>query len=147
VLSKDWHDIVSRIEPLSKMRATKVWHYCGMATTIVFLFIAGTVFRADSLPNTFLILQKAVTLAPSGELTRQFMQSTVLVSLSVYMIFLFWRSWMAADRSSLVPPAILRLIDWWNDSLHVRAVAYAAIAFVIMGFAPGKITPFIYFQF
>jgi len=147
VLSKDWHDIVSRIEPLANFRATKVWHYCGIAFTIIFLFIAGTVFRADNLPNTFLILQKAVTLAPSGELTRQFMQSTVIVSLSVYILFLFWRSWTAADRSSLVSPAISHLIDWWNDSLHVRAVAYAAIAFVIIGFAPGKITPFIYFQF
>jgi alginate O-acetyltransferase complex protein AlgI len=146
VLSKDWHDFVSTVKPLAAMRPSKLWHYSGVVLTILFLFIAGTLFRADSLPNTFLMLQKAITIAPSGELTKQFLESTCLASLSVYMLFLLWRSWLEKPESQ-INPTLNSIVAWWNNSSHARLVSYAALALIIIGFAPGKIAPFIYFQF
>jgi alginate O-acetyltransferase complex protein AlgI len=146
VLSKEWHDFVSSIKPLAALRPSKVWHYSGVVLTILFLFVAGTLFRADSLPNTVLMLQKAITLDPSGELTKQFLESTCIGSLAVYMLFLLWRSWLAKPETQ-TNLFVASLVAWWNDSTHVRAVSYVAIALLIIGFAPGKIAPFIYFQF
>src|SRR5262249_12526477 len=146
VLSKEWHDFVSSIKPLAAIRPSKVWHYSGVVLTILFLFVAGTLFRADSLPNTFLMLQKAVTIAPSGELTKQFLESTCLASLTAYMVFLFWRWWLDKPESQL-NPTLTSIVTWWNNSAHARVVSYVALALIIIGFAPGKIAPFIYFQF
>jgi hypothetical protein len=35
----------------------------------------------------------------------------------------------------------------WRNSVPVRAVIYVSVALVILGFAPSKMSPFIYFQF
>jgi len=146
VLSKEWHDFISTIKPLAAIRPSKLWHYSGVVTTILFLFVAGTLFRADNLSDTFLMLQKALTFAPAGQMTQQLLQSTCGVSLTLYALFLLGRWWL--DQPQMQANAsVASLLAWWDNSQHVRAVTYATLAVAIIGFAPGKIAPFIYFQF
>jgi hypothetical protein len=35
----------------------------------------------------------------------------------------------------------------WQNSIAARAVSYAAVGLVILGFSPEHVAPFIYFQF
>jgi D-alanyl-lipoteichoic acid acyltransferase DltB (MBOAT superfamily) len=146
VLSKDWHDYVSRFKLLSRWRESKIWHCAGVVCTMIFLFIAGTIFRAENLQNTLAILARCVTLAPAQELTTLFLSSTFPTSLAAYLVFLSGRVWFDRNRANL-SSSVSAALSWWDDSLHVRAITYATIALVILGFAPGKIAPFIYFQF
>jgi hypothetical protein len=87
-----------------------------------------------------------VTLAPAQELTTLFLSSTFPASLAAYLVFLSGRVWFDRNRANL-SSSVSAALSWWDDSLHVRAITYATIALVILGFAPGKIAPFIYFQF
>jgi D-alanyl-lipoteichoic acid acyltransferase DltB (MBOAT superfamily) len=144
VLSKDWHDFVSTVKPLATMRASKIWHYGGGALTMLFLFVAGTIFRAENLSDTLTILQHALTFKQSTELLAQLSHSTLLASLPAYAVFLCWRSWLANYRPH---PLLQPVLRWWDDAVHARAVAYVALAVIIAGFARGIVTPFIYFQF
>lgn len=213
VISKDWQDFVARISILAKLRKTAVWHWSGVVITLLFLFVAGTLFRAANLPDTFAMLQKLITPAVGSKLTEQFLVSTVPVALVVYGLFLlvrFWawrchaptvnertrtqdqivasvretttaseqvsaavganpqaQRWRVATINALGAPASCRqrpsqqqtattvsqasliesIFAWWNGSVAAQIVAYAAVAVVILGFAPGRLAPFIYFQF
>ncbi len=146
VFSKDWHDFVSTKPLLAKLRESKVWHYSGVCVTMLFLFIAGTIFRAANLGDTAHMLERSLSFAPPGELTTLFLQSTFPACLSVYVAFLAVRAWLDKHEVDLKLP-MRQFLVWWDSSMHVRTVAYATVAIATVGFAPGKIAPFIYFQF
>jgi len=142
VASKEWHDFVSRFEHLSKLRETKWWHYSGVGLTLIFLFIAGILFRAEQLSDVGTIMERMCSLTKSSELTRLFWQSTVPISLLGYIVFLFFRT-----KSGPFTESVNKLRQWWDTSLSFRLVTCTSVALIILGFAPGKIAPFIYFQF
>lgn len=146
VISKDWHDLVSRINPLARLRPTALWHWSGVLLTLLFLFVAGTLFRASNMTDTFAMLNKLIQAAPSGDLTQQFLVSTVPISLFTYICFLSIR-WLLSQSDSSVRKAAQPLLNWWDSSRMARAVAYSSVALIILGFAPGRMAPFIYFQF
>jgi len=149
MFSKDWHDFVSAKPLLAKMRESKVWHYSGVCITMLFLFIAGTIFRAATLADIGHMLERATSFTPSGGLTQLFLQSTFPACLAVYIAFLAVRVWLDnLDKHEVdLTVPVLKFLIWWDTSTHVRAVAYATVAVATIGFAPGKIAPFIYFQF
>jgi D-alanyl-lipoteichoic acid acyltransferase DltB (MBOAT superfamily) len=146
VLSKDWHDFVSKFGTLAKWRQSAIWHWSGVLVTLLFLFVAGTLFRAANMSDTFAMLQKLVSVAPSYEVTHQFLVSNIPVALVAYICFLALR-WLVGSPSA----STLRLVEpvrqWWNSSVPARVVACACVAIIILGFAPGRLAPFIYFQF
>lgn len=146
VISKDWHDLVSRISPLARLRPTALWHWSGVLLTLLFLFVAGTLFRASNMTETFAMLKKLIEVAPSGDLTQQFLVSTVPTSLFTYICFLSIR-WLLSQSDSSVRKAAQPLLNWWDSSRMARVVAYSSVALIILGFAPGRMAPFIYFQF
>jgi hypothetical protein len=147
VLSKEWTDFVARVPALSKLRPHPLWHWSGVAFTTFFLYMAGTIFRAEGIPQALVMVQKLFIPAASGQVTRLLIQSTVPASLIVYFIFLFWQKCEPGlervDRRSFAASSL----DWAKTSVPLRVVGYATVAMVILGFAPSEVAPFIYFQF
>ena len=146
VVSKDWHDFVSRISTLVRWRQSPLWHWTGVFITLLFLFVAGTLFRAANMTDTFAMLQRLVSIGPSGDLTQQFLVSTVPIALCSYLSFLALRALIKQPRFS-EQPVVQSVLSWWESSRRARLVTYASMAVVILGFAPARFAPFIYFQF
>jgi alginate O-acetyltransferase complex protein AlgI len=150
VISKDWHDFISRFKTLSKWRPTKIWHCLGVVYTLIFLFIAGTLFRADTLNDVWLMLATMIPGLPltdrNHELVQMFWQSTVSISILAYCLFLAARSkFVSLENDTIV--GIKQVRQLWENYAPVRYVAYACMGILILGFAPSKMSPFIYFQF
>jgi hypothetical protein len=79
-----------------------------------------------------------------------FLASTIPISLVAYTVFVVVKHWTETSLSlheNRLHGAYNAVCQWWNAALPVRVVAYVSLAIVIMGFAPGTISPFIYFQF
>ncbi len=152
VVSKLWQDFVSRVGWLARLRPHPLWHYSGVAFTLFFLFMAGILFRSESIPHALSVAQRLFIPGPGGSVTHIFLQSTLPITLSLYAIFLLFcmdrderiRKGVATQAPSLVPAPLMR---WWDGALGARVVVYASLAIVILGFAPGHVEPFIYFQF
>ncbi len=152
VLTKEWQDVVSRIGWLARWRPHPAWHWSGVLTTWFLLFLAGILFRADTMPHALTMARKMFIPAPSAPVTEVFAVSTLPVSLAVYALFLLCARLSASQasaRASRLPatPLLDRIAAWWHNSIPAHIVAYSALSIVILGFAPGKIEPFIYFQF
>ncbi|HNB24214.1 MAG TPA: hypothetical protein PKZ32_17475, partial [Candidatus Melainabacteria bacterium] len=143
VLSKEWTDFASRHPFLSRLRPHPLWHWSGVAITMLFLFMAGILFRAETIPQALKIAHKLVILDSGGEVTSMFLNSTLPVSLSLYLAYLAVRS--LGKRASSSTLAAAR--HYFETSLGTQIVVYASVAFIILGFAPLHVSPFIYFQF
>jgi alginate O-acetyltransferase complex protein AlgI len=143
VLSKEWQDLVTRHPVLARLRPHPIWHCTGVALTVFFLFLAGILFRADGLPQAFAIAQKMFILAPSNLVVESFLGSSLPLSLSLYWIFLITRTLLERSGNKYA----VSILQWWLQSAPAQAVAYISIAIVVLGFAPMKVAPFIYFQF
>jgi alginate O-acetyltransferase complex protein AlgI len=151
VLTKEWQDLVSRISWLSRWRPHPVWHWSGVIATWLLLFMAGILFRSDSMPHALAMAAKLFVPAASSRVVEAFFLSTLPVTLCCYSLFLCFshklESAQKNESSSTTAPLIARLNGWWQSSLPAQIVIYASLAIVILGFAPGKMEPFIYFQF
>lgn len=143
VFSKEWQDFVERVPALAKLRPHPLWHCAGIAFTIFFLFLAGILFRADDLPHAFAMVQKMFAPAASTLVVESFLGSCLPLALSMYWSYLIVKA-MIENGTSKVSKT---LVGWWNDSAPAQAVAYLSVALIILGFAPLKVAPFIYFQF
>ncbi len=149
IISKDWHEFVSRQPILSQWRPLKIWHCLGVMYTMLFLFIAGIFFRADNMRDCWTLFSNMIGLQTSATLSHDvvliFLQSTVPISLAAYCLFLLLRSIPSNNHfwQQLTRP----IQKYWQESPALRAVACVCIALIILGFAPGRVTPFIYFQF
>ncbi len=150
VLSKEWSDFIAKIPALQKFRAHFLWHWSGVIFTTLFLYMAGTVFRAEGVPQALDMVRRLVTPgtpAASGEVTRLLLQSTVPASLSVYFVFLLWRNLEPYLVERYLNGVVPNCLKWLRTSVPLRIVGYASVAVVILGFAPSQVAPFIYFQF
>jgi alginate O-acetyltransferase complex protein AlgI len=149
IISKDWHDFISKYGLLSQWREKKVWHYSGVLYTLLFLFMAGLFFRADNLHDVQILCFNMIGLTASKSLPHDvlhlLLQSTIPISLFAYCLFLLWRFTVNNNYSWQQLTAPIR--RFWQSSPALRIVAYAAVVLTILGFAPGSVTPFIYFQF
>ena len=152
VACKIWQDFVSERKWLAELRPNPVWHWTGVAMTFYFGVFAWLLFRAETVGEAMAMCSRMYQLAPAGEVTAAFLQSTLPVSILGYTLFvsikeLVERTLSADDTASPLHAAVVRVTELWNLALPVRAVTYVALAIVILGFAPGSISPFIYFQF
>jgi alginate O-acetyltransferase complex protein AlgI len=143
VLSKEWHDLVSKFPVLVRMRPHPLWHCTGVALTIYFLFQAGILFRADGLPQACAIAQKMYVPASSDLVVQSFMGSCLPLALSLYWIFLTIKVLLERSGNKYA----VSILKWWINSAPAQTVAYLSIGLVILGFAPMQVAPFIYFQF
>lgn len=164
VLTKDWQDFVGRSQFLSKLRATAPWHCVGVFTTWVFLSFAGLIFRSDDIPHALEMAGRLFVLAPSGNIIDMVMTSTLVVSLPAYLTYL-WINHLRrpqakgqqeskeASLSPGAPPAVpaasvfAPIQSWYASSVPAQVALYATLSLIILGLAPGQVTPFIYFQF
>lgn len=149
VASKEWGDFVSKTPLLSKLRPSPIWHWSGVTLTMLFLFMAGILFRAKDLPQALEISQKLFTTNSGGEVLALFLQSTLPLSISLYVIYLLLRKTsekLKLSQNSLKSP-LLSLGNFWDQSLPTQIAVYAGTALLILGFAPMSVAPFIYFQF
>jgi len=148
VVSKDWHDFVSKYPLLSNWRTTKFWHYSGIASTLLFLFMAGLFFRANNIHDVWVLCGNMIGFNQSiplpHDVTKLFLQSTVPISLTAYSLFLLLRSPAIANFSAQL---VNNIQSYWRSSMPFRVAVYSVIALIILGFAPSTVTPFIYFQF
>lgn len=151
VLSKDWQDFVTRVPALNRMRSHFLWHWAGVAFTILFLFMAGVLFKANDIPQALAMTQRLITSHQGGEVTRLFLQSTLPVSLTLYLAYLAARHLSSkiekGEFEGLLPKMVTAISSFWNESLPARLIAYTSVALIILGFAPLQVSPFIYFQF
>lgn len=149
VLSKEWTDFAARTPMLAKLRPHPLWHWSGVALTMLFLFMAGILFRADNLPQALKIAHKLIILDNGGEVTSMFLNSTLPVSLSLYVIFLAARKAIEKGNQpeSAFAGAILKARNYFETSVGTQIAVYASVGFIILGFAPMHVSPFIYFQF
>lgn len=149
VLSKEWTDFAARTPFLAKLRPHPIWHWSGVAITMLFLFMAGILFRAETIPKALRIAHKLITLETGGEVTWMFLSSTLPVTLSLYVAFLAARS--LADKVSRSDSSMSKTLTalrlFFEQSLGTQVVAYTSVALIILGFAPMRVSPFIYFQF
>jgi hypothetical protein len=51
-----------------------------------------------------------------------------------------------ADKTK-INPALAQILAFWDQSPALRTSTCLAVALIIFGFAPGKLFPFLYFQF
>jgi alginate O-acetyltransferase complex protein AlgI len=147
VLSKDWHQLVSKFPVLARLRPHPIWHFSGVALTLFFWIMTGIFFRANDLPSALAMSQKLVHAGPSGAVTNLFALSTLPFTLCLYAIFCICRSAEHRVDKSEAPTLIKEAYAWMRSSLPVKVVSFAAAALVILGFAPAQTVPFIYFQF
>jgi alginate O-acetyltransferase complex protein AlgI len=149
VLSKEWTDFAARTPFLSRLRPHPLWHWSGVAVTMLFLFMAGILFRADTIPQALRIAHKLIILDSGGDVTTMFLNSTLPVSLTLYLLYLAARSGLekAAHQQSPLNGAYSAARHYFEGSLPTQVVVYASVAFIILGFAPLHVSPFIYFQF
>lgn len=147
VLSKEWTDFAARVPALNKLRPHPLWHLSGVAFTTFFLYMAGTIFRAEGIPQALAMVHKLFIPAASGQVTRLLIQSTVPASLVVYFLFLLWQKYEPTLEASDSKSLWGNTMEWAKTSVPLRVVSYATVAMVILGFAPSEVAPFIYFQF
>lgn len=152
VATKEWQDLVSKVSWLARFRPHPVWHWSGVLFTWFLLFLAGILFRSDTMPHALAMAQKLFIPAPSSLVLAEFAVSTLPISLSLYAAYLSCsllrrRAEEKSDDNVVSISLVSRIDRWWHGSLPAQLVVYASLAIVILGFAPGKMEPFIYFQF
>ncbi len=149
VLSKEWTDFAARTPALAKLRPHPLWHWSGVGMTMLFLFMAGILFRADTLPQALRIAHKLTIPDAGGDVTSMFVNSTLPVSLSLYLAYLATKIQLekAARSGGSLSESLAGARLYFESSPATQVVVYASVAFVILGFAPLHVSPFIYFQF
>jgi alginate O-acetyltransferase complex protein AlgI len=161
VVTRSWQDLITRIKPLARWRdnpqehpiASRLWHYSGIVITLIFLFIAGTLFKVKNLEDMYAVMTKLLTAAPDGEFTRRLWLSTIPTSLLSYSVFLLicqTKDHLArcpAQLQSTMSAISYPINRLWTSSIPLRVVSCLAVAIIILGFGPAKLAPFIYFQF
>ena len=152
ILLKEWTALVTRVPSLARLRPHIAWHLTGVALTVFIFCSSCAFFRAPNIPQAIDMLQRLFIPAPAGPTTMLFLQSTLPVTLSCYMVFLLLRRFHESIMGFLsktfnLPELQIRIAAWWSASLPAQVVAYASLAIIILGFTPGRVAPFIYFQF
>lgn len=152
VVSKIWQVIVDRFEWLARLRPHPLWHWSGVAFTMFFLMLAGILFRSENIPHALSMAQRLFMAGPPGEVTETFLHSTLPITLSLYCVFLLfcmYRDECVRNGKQLwsANTVLTTINNWWDHSFAARIVVYATMSIIVLGFAPGRVEPFIYFQF
>jgi D-alanyl-lipoteichoic acid acyltransferase DltB (MBOAT superfamily) len=151
-LVKDWQVFVDARPSLARLRPHILWHLSGVFITQWIFVTAAIFFRAESIPQALAMESRMFTIAPGGEITASFLQSTLPVTLSLYVFFLLSRQYHEqimtfGGKLFNAPHMPTNIGQWWQSSIGAQFACYVSLAIIILGFAPAHVAPFIYFQF
>jgi D-alanyl-lipoteichoic acid acyltransferase DltB (MBOAT superfamily) len=161
---KEWRRIVDGIPALAKLRPNPLWHWSGVLFTFVFLAMVTLFFRVSDMIQGLSIWGRMYGIATggahldlglnlaSGVVSSLLYTSPVPLLLPAYGIFCLAHHYCLqldlgkADKTK-INPALAQILAFWDQSPALRTSTCLAVALIIFGFAPGKLFPFLYFQF
>ncbi|MDZ4835994.1 MAG: MBOAT family O-acyltransferase [Candidatus Melainabacteria bacterium] len=147
--TRDWQKYTDKHPTLSVMKKSPWWHWSAVVATFWSWTVLLVIFRAPSVTHAFSMYAKGFSSSPAGEITTTFMTSTLPVTLVLYGLYCI--TCALANRTIEKEQALPAVAGWvanaWKQSVPARAIAYTAMAVVILAFAPGHVQPFVYFQF
>lgn len=151
VVTHSWQKFAERIPSLKALRLTKHWDLASRVLTLFAVMIGWVVFRAENMTEaanvyTAMFSFRAGTMHGADSIATLLAQSTIPIALLIYATLQWLRRglvtipWSAETANSG--------LRWWlKPPVTAQAVACIAMAMLIVGFAPHKAIPFIYFQF
>ncbi|MBX9696169.1 MAG: hypothetical protein K2Z81_27520 [Cyanobacteria bacterium] len=147
VVTHTWQRVCGNLPAVEQLRKSLAWDACGRVFTLWLVMMGWVVFRADDMTQAGEVYRALYTLnsstMSSDSVTAIFWQTTLPVALTLYVGY----------------HATTRLITWWQANnpampalsfrppLVARIVLACGLTLLIVGFAPHKAIPFIYFQF
>jgi D-alanyl-lipoteichoic acid acyltransferase DltB (MBOAT superfamily) len=175
VLSKEWQKLLDKMAFLASFRTTYYWHFLAVAVTFVLMCGITVFFRAQSVGQACAMIIRlsgwGAPLLPAdlsgSAIFTEFALSTLPFSMLAYGLYCLICCGIgrAAESSSVnfsvsVNKSVTRAgfigmfdglalnLGWlWQRNLGLRVSFCVAVATIVVAFAPGKLTPFIYFQF
>ena len=139
-------EMIARNKWLEQLSKTWGWNLMAQVSTFILVCIGWVVFRANNMDEAMGVYQAMFSLRPStsteATIAEQLMQSSLPVALTLYAVT--YNLIKYAPTWSLHFPEKLREL---RPPVYARAIAVAAFALVVVGLAPQKSIPFIYFQF
>lgn len=161
---KEWRRIVDGIPALAKLRPSPLWHWSGVLFTFVFLAMVTLFFRVSDMTQGLSIWGRMYGIATggahldlglnlaSGVVSSLLYTSPVPLLLPAYGIFCLAHHYcLQLDQGKVdktkINPALAQILAFWDQSPALRTSTCLAVALLIFGFAPGKLFPFLYFQF
>jgi alginate O-acetyltransferase complex protein AlgI len=145
-----WYDeVAKRSRMLTNFHATALGNALSTALTVFFFGFLLVFFRADTTAIALEVVKAMFTFKPSDVLGLDWQKSTVLVALAVYGCYSAVFSLPKFSDKGRTIPLFARAKNWLTSSINAQwqIAVYCGIALVIIGFAPQKPSPFIYFQF
>ncbi|MCA0315235.1 MAG: hypothetical protein LCH63_15575 [Candidatus Melainabacteria bacterium] len=157
ILSKEWTDFAAKQSFLAPLRRSKVWHYSGVAFVCLFICLVSIFMRAPKLEQALCLVGKFFGIGTNidvpgitGAVTTSFLQSTIIYTLPVYLLYAYLhQKYLTMQKSGqpLLPAPISALVNYWQTSPALQTAACLTLAIFISGMAPSQLSPFIYFQF
>ena len=139
-------EIIAKNAALKRASETLWWTWTARLFTFVLVCLGWVVFRADNMGEALAVYQGLFTLRPSttteATISELFMQSALPVALTLYVVT-YTAIRFCKERPELLP-ASLRM---FRAPTYAQAIAVAGFALLVVGLAPQKSIPFIYFRF
>jgi alginate O-acetyltransferase complex protein AlgI len=166
VVTHTWQRLAEKIPGLSSVRSTFAYDLSGRLFTLFLVMMGWVVFRAENMPQACGVYQALFTWRPSADIdtsvTTLWWQSTLPIALMLYAGYhsirrISKRAESQATSTETPDSTELqtapdehnwRTIRWWlTPPKLAQALMVAGVGMLIIGFAPHKAMPFIYFQF
>lgn len=139
-------ELIAKNKTLEAISKTWGWNLMAHVSTFLLVCIGWVVFRANNMGEAMGVYQAMFSLRPStgteATIAEQFMQSSLPVALILYAVtynlikyFPQWKLHFPLNVQELKAP------------VYAKAIGVAAFALMVVGLAPQKSIPFIYFQF
>jgi len=147
--TRDWQQFCDKHPVLSKMKPSGWWHWSGVSSTFFFWTVLLVMFRAPTMKTAGEMYQRGFGSFPATEISQAFFNSALPVALVTYGIFCALNGAFKYinEKERALPAVASNVVSFWSQSVPARAFTYAAVAVAILAFAPGRVQPFVYFQF
>lgn len=139
-------EVIARNEFLKKITAKYWWKPLAVCFTFYLVLMGWPVFRANNLAEAISFYQALYSWrgssTPEATITEMFLQSTLPVALTLYACtFVGWK--LFGKWKEYLPQAI----QTFRLPACAQVAAVAGFALLVVGLAPTKSIPFIYFRF
>lgn len=145
-INRIFDEAIARNPALKRMTDTFAWNSFAHVFTFIMVCLGWVVFRANSMTEAISVYQGLFTLRESttaeATITDLVLQSALPVALSLYAIA--FAAIHQYPRLRLLIPAFSRLR---SIPIPAQAIGLTAFGLLVLGLAPQKSIPFIYFQF
>lgn len=145
-INRIFDEAIARNEFLKRVTNTFAWNAFAHVFTFLTVCLGWVVFRANNMPEAMSVYQGLFTLrastTPESTIAELILQSSLTVALPLYAM-----SYLAIHQypklCSIIPVfSRLRALP-----VPAQAIGLAAFGLMVLGLAPQKSIPFIYFQF